>query len=66
MSLLGMSLSALEVPLGTLGIQAATGNADRQRQFYTEQVRTPPQLKLCLGKNQRKTMKNHDKTMIKL
>ena len=27
------------------------GNHALQQQFYREQVRTPPQLKLCLGSN---------------
>jgi hypothetical protein len=33
-----------------LGTLTPEQNPDVQRQFYREQVRTPPQLKLCFGK----------------
>ena len=34
-----------------LGTLTPEQNPDVQRQFYTREIRTPPQLKLCLGKN---------------
>ena len=35
--------------LNSLSIMIALGNPQAQRQFYRDEVRTPPQLKLCLG-----------------